>query len=116
MEPINMIIIYYSDKKLPKILHFLEADMIAIAEDLRSAQRIHLLQHMFQMTAVASQTHLKPTSEVDFYLWVSLKDHVYENRPQSIAELKAAITQKSRAIRKEECVRVTDNFLSHQRN
>ena len=28
MEPINMIIIYYSDKKLPKILHFLEADMI----------------------------------------------------------------------------------------
>ena len=28
MQPINMIIIYYSDKKLPKRLHFLEADMI----------------------------------------------------------------------------------------
>ena len=27
MEPINMIIIYYS-KKLPKRLHFLEADMV----------------------------------------------------------------------------------------
>ena len=42
-----------------------------------------------------------------FYL---LKDHVYENHPQSIAELKVAITQKICAIRKEECVRVIDNF------
>ena len=54
MGPINMIIVYYSDKKLPKRLHIL---------DLRSAQRIHLLEHMFQMTAVVPQTHLKPTSE-----------------------------------------------------
>ena len=30
MEPINMIIIYYSDKKLPKRLDFLEADLITI--------------------------------------------------------------------------------------
>jgi len=30
MEPINMIIIYYSDKKLSKRLHFLEADLITI--------------------------------------------------------------------------------------
>ena len=35
-----------------------------------------------------------------------------ENHPQSIAELKVAITQKIHAIRKEECVRVTDNFAS----
>ena len=35
---------------------------------------------------------------------------MYENRPQSIAELKVAITQKIRAIRKEECVRLIDNF------
>ena len=55
------------------------------------------------MTAVAPQTP-------DFYLWGFLKDHVYENRPQSIAELKVAFTQKIRALRKEECVRVTDNF------
>ena len=55
------------------------------------------------MTAVAPQTP-------DFYLWGFLKDHVYENRPQSIAELKVAITQKMRAIRKEQFVRVTDNF------
>ena len=47
-----MILIYYSDKKLPKRLHFLEAE-----------------------------------------------DQVYENRPQSIAELKVAITKKIRAIR-----------------
>ena len=64
---------------------------------MRSAQRIHSLEHMFQMTAVAPQTHLKPTF---------LKDHVYENGPQSTAELKVAIIQKIRAIRKEECVKV----------
>ena len=65
-----------------------------------------MLEHMtFQMTAVAPQTRLKPTSEADFYLWGFLKEHVYENRPQSIAELKVAITQKIRAVRKEKCVR-----------
>ena len=43
MAPINMMIIYYSDKKLLKRLHFLEADMITIKknEALRLAQRIH---------------------------------------------------------------------------
>ena len=47
-----MIMIYYLDEKLPKRLHFLEADMITIkkTEDLRSAHRIHLLEHVFQMT------------------------------------------------------------------
>ena len=55
------------------------------------------------MTAVALQTHLKPTF---------LKDHVYENRPQFMAELKVAITQKIRAIGKEECVRVTAQLRS----
>ena len=35
---------------------------------------------------------------------------MYENRPQSIADLKVAITQKIRTIRKEECVRMMDNF------
>ena len=71
-------------------------------EDLRSAQRIHLLEHMFQMTAITPQTP-------DFYLWGFLRAHVYENCSQSIAELKVAIIQKICAIRKEECVRVTDN-------
>ena len=70
---------------------------------MRSAERIHLLQHMFQMTGVAPQTP-------DFCPWGFLKDQVYENLPQSIADLKVAITQKIRAIGKEECVRVTDNF------
>jgi hypothetical protein len=35
---------------------------------------------------------------------------VYENNPQTIGELKAAITAKIREIPKEECVRVIDNF------
>ena len=55
------------------------------------------------MTAIVPQTP-------DFYLWGFLKDHVYENHPQSTAELKVTITQKIRAIRKEECVKVIDNF------
>jgi hypothetical protein len=34
----------------------------------------------------------------DFYLWGYLKDNVYENNPQTIGELKAAITTKFREI------------------
>jgi hypothetical protein len=45
-----------------------------------------------------------------FYLWGYLKDNVYENNPQTIGELKAAITAMIREIPKEECVRVIDNF------
>jgi hypothetical protein len=45
-----------------------------------------------------------------FYLWGYLKDNVYVNNPQTIGELKAAITEKIREIPKEECVRVIDNF------
>ena len=47
MEPINMIIIYYSDRKLPERLYFLEADMIKKklkkTEDFRSlAQKLKI--------------------------------------------------------------------------
>ena len=45
-----------------------------------------------------------------FYLWGYLKVNVYENNPETICELKAAITAKIREIPKEECVRVIDNF------
>jgi hypothetical protein len=48
-----------------------------------------------------------------FYLWGYLKDNVYENNPQTIGELKAAITAKIREIPKDECVRVIDNFARH---
>ena len=54
--------------------------------------------------------HSPDLNPPDFYLWGFLKDHVYENRPQSIAELKVAITQRIRSIRREECVRVINNF------
>ena len=46
----------------------------------------------------------------DFYLWGFLKDNVYRNNPQTIPELKEAITQKINAIPKEECIRVINNF------
>ena len=45
-----------------------------------------------------------------FYLWRYLKDNVHGNNPQSIGELKAAITAKIREIPKGECVRVIDNL------
>lgn len=54
--------------------------------------------------------HSPDLNPPDFYLWGYLKDHVYENNPQTIGDLKAAITAKIRAIPREECVRVIDNF------
>jgi len=42
----------------------------------------------------------------DFYTWGYLKDWVYGNNPQTIPDLKAAI----RAIPREECGRVIENF------
>ena len=53
MQPINMIMIYYWDKKLKKRLHVLEADITKKNIDLMClAQRMHILQDMFQMTAI----------------------------------------------------------------
>ena len=46
----------------------------------------------------------------DFYLWDFLKDHVYQNNPQTIAELKVAITQQIHGITRRERVGVIDNF------
>jgi len=39
-----------------------------------------------------------------------LKDNVYQNNPQTIAELKAVITANTSEIPKEKYVRVIDNF------
>ena len=47
--------IYYQDKKPPKRLHVLEADIITIKENidlLSLAQRMHFLLDVFQMTAI----------------------------------------------------------------
>ena len=56
----------------------------------------------------------------NFYLWVFLKDRVYQNNPQRIAELKDAITQKIRGLAKKTFFRVISNFarwlqVCHQR-
>ena len=48
----------------------------------------------------------------DFYLWGFLKNNVYQGNPQTIEELKTAITAKIRAIPKEECVKVIENFAT----
>ena len=54
--------------------------------------------------------HSPDVNPPDVYLWGYLKDNVYENNPQAIGELKAAITGKIRQIPKEECARIFDNF------
>ena len=56
---------------------------------------------------VAAFTGLEPP---DFYLWGYLKDRVYGNNPQTIPDVKAAITAAIRAILREECGRVVENF------
>ena len=61
------------------------------------------------MTLSGPRTHLTLTPP-DFYLWGYLKDHVYENNPQTIVDLKAAITTRIREIPGAEYVRVVDNF------
>jgi hypothetical protein len=42
--------------------------------------------------------HSPDLNPPDLYLWEYLKDNVYENNPQTIGELKAAITAKIREI------------------
>ena len=82
------------------------------------------LKDMFQMPAPALQADLDSPGKVlndppallsdlnppDFYLWGYLKDRVYEHNPQTIPDLKAAITAAIRAIPREECRRVIENF------
>ena len=54
--------------------------------------------------------HSPDLNPPDFYLWGILKDHVYQINPQTISELKEAITQQICGIAREKCVRVIDNF------
>ena len=58
MQPINMIMIYYWDKKLKKRLHVLEADMIRFKKKQQhwfdvSSSKDTFLQDVFEMTAIA---------------------------------------------------------------
>ena len=55
---------------------------------------------------VAAFIRLEPST----FMWGYLKDSVYGNNPQTIPDLKAAITAAIRAIPREECERVIENF------
>ena len=55
------------------------------------------------------RTHQILTPQI-FYLWGFLKDNVSQGNPQTIEELKTAITAKIRAVPKKECVKVINNF------
>ena len=56
-KPINMIMIYYWDKKLKKILHVLEADIMTILKKtlirMSLAQRMYFLQDVFILSTIA---------------------------------------------------------------
>ena len=54
--------------------------------------------------------HSPDLNPQDFYQWGFLKDNVYQGNPQTSEELKTAITAKIRAILKEECIKVSQNF------
>ena len=54
--------------------------------------------------------HSPDLNPPDFYLWGYLKDRVYGNNPQTIPDLKAAITAARRVILREECGRAIENF------
>jgi len=56
---------------------------------------------------IAAFTGLEP---LRFYMWWYLKDRVHGNNLQIIPDLKAAITVAPRAIPREECGRVIENF------
>ena len=54
--------------------------------------------------------HSPDLNPPDFYLWGYFKDNVYENNPQTIPELKRAITVRIRRISVEECIRVIEMY------
>jgi len=54
--------------------------------------------------------HSPDLNPPDFYLLGCLKDRVYGNNLQTIADLKVAITAVIRAIPREECGRVIESF------
>jgi len=54
--------------------------------------------------------HSPDLNPPDFYMWGYLKDRVCGNNPQTIPDLKAAITATIRGIPREECGRAIENF------
>ena len=64
-----------------------------------------LISHRCEIDWAPHSPDLNPP---DFYLSGYLKDNVYENNPQTIPELKTAITGRIK-----ECVWVIDNFTNH---
>ena len=81
-----------------------------------SNESLEWLRHRFSDRLISRRCdpewspHSPDLSPPDFYLWGYLKDRVYGNNPQTIPDLKAAITAAIRAIPTEECGRVIDNF------
>ena len=59
MQPFNMTMIYYWDKKIKKRLQVLDADMITIEKniDLISLAKNAFLRDVFQMTAIFEINH-----------------------------------------------------------
>ena len=54
--------------------------------------------------------HSPDLTPMDYFFGGYCKDNVYENKPATIADLKTNITRHIRAIQKEMCRRVVENF------
>ena len=79
MQPINMIMIYYWDKKLKKRLHVLQTDIITIKKTIyfmSLAQRMHILLDVFQMTATAFVSVINYINRLHLF-WDTLYIYVY---------------------------------------
>ena len=81
-----------------------------------SNESLALLQQRFPDRLISRRCdpqwspHSPDLNPPDFYLWGHLKDRVYGNNPQTIPDLKAAITAAIRAIPREVCGRVIESF------
>ena len=60
--------------------------------------------------AVEWSPHSPDLSPLDFFLWGYVKSKAYANKPQTISDLKAAITQVIAEITVDQCRRTIDNF------
>ena len=77
---------------------------------------LELLRQKFGDSVISRRTdipwaaHSPDLNPLDFFLWGYAKDNVYADNPQTLQDLKTAITRFIRAIPADMCKRVIGNF------
>ena len=62
------------------------------------------------LTAIEWPPHSPDLNPLDFFLWGHLKDKVYDQKPQCLIDLKAAIRREMKRVTSSTCQNVIDNF------